>query len=190
MFLFLFLHCFVVFLFSFLYYTVVFFFILTLLCGVFFILALFCGVFVFISILYCGICLYSYIVLWCLSLFLHCFVVFFFILTLFCGVFLYSYIVLWFFSLFLHCFVVFFLYWWTTSTCYSYSVNTISCYITKIITHHPIISPVFINILSLTGTLYVVWLLTFVAIEKYNMMFIQMLFIVRNWNTPAKKRNK
>ena len=80
-----------------------------------------------------------------------------------------------------------FLYWWTTSTFYSYSVNTISC---NIITHHPIISPVLINILSLSGTLYVVWLLTSVSIEKYNMMLIQMLFIVRNWNIPEKKRNK
>ena len=156
-----------------------------------FIPPLFCGVFVFIPTLFCGVflyfstvlwcfCFHSYIVLWCFSLFLHCFVVFlfsflhcvvmfFFILTLFCGV---------------------FLYWWTTSTFYSYSVNTISCYITKIITHHPIISPVLINILSLSGTLYVVWLLTSVSIEIYNMMFIQMLFIVRNWNIPEKKRNK
>ena len=101
--------------------------------------------------------------------FLHCVVVFFFILTLFCGV---------------------FLYWVTTSTFYSYSVNTISCYITKIITHHPIISPVLVNILSLSGTLYVVWLLTSVSIEKYNLMLIQMLFNVRNWNIPEKKRNK
>jgi hypothetical protein len=135
-----------------------------------FIPPLFCGIFVFIPTLCCGV----------FSLFLHCFVVFlfsflpyvamfFFILTLFCGV---------------------FLYWWTTRTFYSYSVNTISCYITKIITHHPIISPVLINILSLSGTLYVVWLFTSVSIEKYNMMLIQMLFIVRNWNIPEKKRNK
>jgi cation transport ATPase len=39
--------------------------------------------------------LYTYIVLWCFSLYLHCFVVFFFILTLFCCFFLYTYIVLW-----------------------------------------------------------------------------------------------
>jgi hypothetical protein len=54
--------------------------------------------------LFCGVFLYSYIVLWCFSLFFHCFVVFLFsflhclvlffiILSLFCGVFLYSYIV-------------------------------------------------------------------------------------------------
>jgi hypothetical protein len=54
-------------------------------------------------------CFHSYIVLWCFSLFLHCFVVFFIIPTLLCGVFAfsptlycifhYSYIVLWCFSL-------------------------------------------------------------------------------------------
>jgi hypothetical protein len=41
-----------------------------------------------------------------------------------------------------------------------------------IITYHPIISPVLINILSFSGTLYVVCLLTSVAIVKYNIIHI------------------
>jgi hypothetical protein len=79
----------------------------------FIILTLFCSVFLFIPTLCCHVFLYSYIVLWCFCF--HSYttmyaVIFYFILTLFCGV---------------------FLYWWTTSTLYSCSVNTISCYITK-----------------------------------------------------------
>ena len=158
-----------------------FFFILTLCCGVFS-LFLHCVV-VYFHYSYIDLqcfCFHSYIVLWYFSLFLHCFVVFLFSFL--------HYVVMFFFILTLFCCV--FLYWWTTSTFYSYSVNTISCYITKIITDHPIISPVLVNILSLSGTLYVVWLLTSVSIEKYNLMLIQMLFIVRNWNIPEKKRNK
>jgi hypothetical protein len=114
------------------------------------------------------------------SLFLHCVVLFFFIFILFCGVFvfiptlcfdvfLYTYIVLWCFSslinytyiLFLQCFV-------TCSFTYPivflhvlllpfamFTFNTISPIII-ITTHQPIISPVFINILSFSGTLCLV----------------------------------
>jgi len=49
-------------------------------------------------------------------------------------------------------------------------ISTIICYIIIIITHHPIISPVLINILSFAGMLYVVCLLTAIAIEKKNII--------------------
>ena len=72
----------------------------------------------------------------------------FLILALLCDVFLYSYSVV-------------FLQW---------LIITIICYIIIIITHHPIISPVLINILSFAGMLFVLFFLTANAIEKKNII--------------------
>ena len=66
-------------------------------------------------------------------------------------------------SLFLHCFV-------SCVLVMFYSYNGYLVLFIIIITHHLIISPVLINVLSFSGTLYVVCLFMSVAIRKYNII--------------------